>query len=621
MTGEGIAESGERINRVACHQCGHLVDVSAAEAFSTVTCPQCQARLCVPVKLGHFLLLQVLGKGTVGAVYKALDRELGRHVAIKVVHDSLAQDEQVAAQFLGEARALAALKHPNVVGIYSLGNEGGRPYIVMQLVSGGSLRSLISRDKPLDEVRALEIAVGVAEGLKAAHGIGLIHGDVKPANVLLSEKGVPKLVDFGLARFGGVRQDPNEGMGTPYYVAPERVRQRDADHRSDIYSLGATLFHVLAGQPAFGGRTVKDVLFAQLRMLAPDVRVLRPSLHPQTGAALAKMLQKDRDNRHQTYDELLADLRAALEAAKAKPPGSELDELWQSVQASRQQGPTYSGAEAATAGQEKAAAEATQRRTPSKMRDVTVLAVVVLALILVAVGAVGAYYLWASNSGGADARHPAESDIYPTAKPTPGDGTSGQQPAPRDSPREDALTPQSPPRADVKDDASTRLEGVDYGARPKPRDQGDGEEKKQPPASPTVRQQGDGSLLLHARDAAIHGNTIRYEVGNGKDNIGSWMGANNSVTWDFEITKPGEFLVELTFACPGDSAGGAFTIAVEEERLTGKVESTGSWTAFTTKEIGTIKLSKACNYTLEVTGSPKRRRALINLQSIRFKPR
>lgn len=312
-TAEIIAD---KVGRIACRKCGQIIDVSDLESFSSVNCSACGTEQTVPAQLGQFLLLELLGTGGMGAVYKALDQTLGRYVAIKVMKRALGDNPQFIENFMREARAAAALNHPNVVQIYSCGQEKGQPYIVMELVSGGRLDEMIATGNPMDEVRALEIGIDVAEGLKAASDIGLIHGDVKPANILFDKNGVAKVVDFGLARFVGFQSESGEIWGTPYYIAPEKARGQKVDHRSDIYSLGATLYHALGAKPPFDGNTAADVVVARLKNPAIGLRVIRPSLQPETADVIARMLEADPFMRYPTYPSLIADLREALRVAK-----------------------------------------------------------------------------------------------------------------------------------------------------------------------------------------------------------------------------------------------------------------------------------------------------------------
>ncbi len=307
-----------RVEQLACAKCGAVMDVSACEPFSEVACPACSQRNPVPMRLDNFLLLSLMGKGAMGAVYHGLDESLGRQVAIKVMQKKWGQDQQFVDNFLREARAAAALNHPNIVQVYSCGQMAGQPYIAMELVAGGRLDTLMAKSTEIHELQALQIAIHVAEGLKAAAEIGLVHGDIKPENIMFDRHGVAKVVDFGLARFMA-QQDSGEIWGTPYYIAPEKARGQLVDQRSDIYSLGATLYHVLTGQPPFEGTTATEVVLARLKMPAPKVQDLRANVHQETSDLVARMLEADPFLRYPNYDSLLSDMRAALRAVKQGP--------------------------------------------------------------------------------------------------------------------------------------------------------------------------------------------------------------------------------------------------------------------------------------------------------------
>ncbi len=314
----------DRVASINCAQCNKLLDVAHLPSFSTINCPECGAKQVVPAQFGSFILLGRLGSGGMGVIYHAQDKELGRQVALKVMKKSLGENEEFVSGFKREARAAAALNHRNVVQIYSFGQHEGQPYIVMELVNGGRLDEMIVEEGMLDEVRALEIHIEVAEGLKAASEVGLVHGDVKPANILFGANGEAKVVDFGLASFVGQQEDESgQVWGTPYYIAPEKARRKKADFRSDIYSLGATLFHTLTGQPPFDGDTPLDVVLARLNSPAPNILEIREDLHPQTAAMVARMLEMKPTMRYPSYPALLYDMRETLDAVNNSDlPGS-----------------------------------------------------------------------------------------------------------------------------------------------------------------------------------------------------------------------------------------------------------------------------------------------------------
>jgi serine/threonine protein kinase len=309
----------DRVDRLACAKCGHHMDLTGVEPFSGIACPKCGTRQVAPMRLSSFLLIEEMGRGGMGSVYRAFDQTLGRYVAIKVMQRQLAENKTFSENFVREARAAAALNHPHVVQIYSCSQEKGQLYIAMELVDGGRLDQMIEGGKALDEVFTLEVGVQVAQGLEAANEIGLIHGDIKPANILFDKQHRAKVVDFGLARFAAQQTlQPGEIWGTPYYIAPEKVRAQKEDHRADIYSLGATLFHVLTGQPPFDGDTAKDVVLARLKGPAPGLQSLRPSLQTETADVIARALEADPARRYPTYKSLLADLEEALRVARQR---------------------------------------------------------------------------------------------------------------------------------------------------------------------------------------------------------------------------------------------------------------------------------------------------------------
>jgi serine/threonine protein kinase/tetratricopeptide (TPR) repeat protein len=272
--------------------------------------------LTVPVMLGQFMLVERMGSGGMGAVYRGLDLALNRFVAIKVMKAALGEDAKLIQSFIREAQSAAALNHRNIVQIYSCGQEQGQPYIVMELVTGGKMNQLFSTSKPMDEVALLKVSLDVAEGLKAAHEVGLVHGDIKPENVLIDQNGTGKIVDFGLAQFVNAQKNRGEIWGTPYYISPERARGNNADHRSDLYSLGASMFHALTGQPPFDGETATDVVLARLKHPPPDLKVLRPDLTDQTVALINRMMATDPSLRYPTSASLKSDMIAAMESAR-----------------------------------------------------------------------------------------------------------------------------------------------------------------------------------------------------------------------------------------------------------------------------------------------------------------
>jgi predicted Ser/Thr protein kinase len=321
----------ERFEAMACTKCKATLDTRDIPPFTLFQCPQCGEQLRMPARFANFILLEVFGKGGMGAVYRAFDQTLGRSVAIKVTQREIAKDRSFVAQFLQEARALAAINHPNIVQIYSYGEQDGQPYIVMELVDGDRLDRIQAKRKILDEEYVLAVARQVISGLDAANAAGMTHGDIKPANILFDRAGNAKVADFGLARFAGQKPKPGEIWGTPFYVAPEVVRGNSPRAPADIYSLGATLYHLMTGEPPFNGETVTDTVLLRFKEPAPDPREFKADISPHTAALLLRMLEADPSRRHPNYQSLLYDVDAALhdlrvargkikEAAPSKAP-------------------------------------------------------------------------------------------------------------------------------------------------------------------------------------------------------------------------------------------------------------------------------------------------------------
>jgi len=302
----------DRVATATCSQCRCEVDVADLEPFVKIECPDCGHVRSVPAKLGSFLLLDLIGTGGMGGVYHAKDETLGRFVAIKVMLKSIGEDKEFVETFKREAQAAAKLNHPNIAQIYSFGQAKGQPYIVMELVAGQGFDKMVDDEKPLDQALVMEIGIQIAEGLMAADEIGLIHGDIKPENILLDEKTRAKLVDFGIATF--IDQTAEGVWGTPYYIAPEKIKRQKIDARADIYSLGATLYHALAGRPPFEGETPVEVVKARLERRAKDLHLVRPDIDRGVETVISRMLELEPGMRYPTYASLMSDMRDALNA-------------------------------------------------------------------------------------------------------------------------------------------------------------------------------------------------------------------------------------------------------------------------------------------------------------------
>jgi serine/threonine protein kinase len=305
--------------------CGGVLDSSGSEPLLRVVCGSCGQKHLLQRTFDHFVPVETLGVGGMGTVYKARDTQLERFVALKLLRKDLSSETDHDAQLQQEARIAASVNHPNVVQIFWLGTDHGRFYVVMELIDHGSLDDLMESQGRVPEHQVLDIGIQIARGLRAAHRKGLIHRDVKPANILFVDEQAAKIGDFGLAAFA--TQNPhNEGViwGTPPYVAPEKLCNQPEDVRSDIYSLGATLFHAVAGKPPIDSSTTSATELHELKQHPAELRAIAPEVSAPTARVLQRMIAADPKERFSSYDQLLAELDAARRALEiASHPDAE----------------------------------------------------------------------------------------------------------------------------------------------------------------------------------------------------------------------------------------------------------------------------------------------------------
>jgi len=302
-----------------CQSCGSKLDVTGAPLFASRVCPICGERIHVHREFGHYELLGLIGQGGQGTVYKATDRNLNRQVALKVLQIDQGSDVAFAKQFEHEAQLTASINHPNVVRVFSFGSEDGFVFIAMELVDGGTLDGLMEKLGRIPEARGLQIGIQVAEGLRAGFEKGLIHRDVKPGNILFDGDGSAKVVDFGLAVFQEQQAAATGDIwGTPYYLSPERLNRQEEDFRSDVYSLGATLFHAIAGRPPFEAEDASHVALKHLRTQAVSIQTFAPDVTNATAYAINRTLAKNRDERQASYGEFIEQLQYARDEALAR---------------------------------------------------------------------------------------------------------------------------------------------------------------------------------------------------------------------------------------------------------------------------------------------------------------
>ncbi len=262
-----------------------------------------------------FELLEKLGQGTTGAVYKARQLSLDRIVALKILAPHLASNPAYVGRFQREARIVSRLAHVNVIGGIDVGESGGYRYFVMEFVDGPTLLRILERGGALDENRAAKITLQIARALDHAHRLCLVHQDVKPDNIIVAEGGIAKLCDLGLAKVRHSEEGEGAGrtLGTPNYTSPEQARgEEDVDIRSDIYSLGATTYHALCGTVPFPGSSPGATLSRHLHERPRSPREVVPTVSEEVSRMVLKMMEKRPSDRYQAPSEIVEDLEALL---------------------------------------------------------------------------------------------------------------------------------------------------------------------------------------------------------------------------------------------------------------------------------------------------------------------
>ena len=269
------------------------------------------------IKPGMFIndryeIIDKVGSGGMANVYKAKCHRLNRYVAIKVLKSEFSSDTNFIKKFRAEAQSVAGLSHPNIVSVYDVGDDDGLHYIVMELVEGITLKRFIERKQRLDVKEAVGIAIQICQGMETAHNHHIIHRDIKPQNIIISRDGKVKVADFGIAKAASSFTLTQDGEGSVHYLSPEQARGGYSDERSDIYSLGVTMYEMLTGQVPFSGDNNVSVVLLHLQSEATPVTVLNPSVPHSVDMIVQKCMQKKPERRYQNVAELIADLRRSI---------------------------------------------------------------------------------------------------------------------------------------------------------------------------------------------------------------------------------------------------------------------------------------------------------------------
>ena len=309
-------EVHKTLKMVACNGCGTKVFIpSDLPPLATTPCPKCGHKLMMPMQLRQFELRGIIGSGGMGNVYRAFDSILQREVAVKLMKQELAEDAGSLESFFREARACASLNHTNIIHIYTFDEWEGMRYLVMELADHGSLDGRIEKFQRVPELDVLDVGIKIASALDMALKHNLLHRDLKPGNILFNADNEPKLVDFGLARSTEAETSAEDvAWGTPYYVAPEKIKREPETFLSDMYSLGGTLYHALTGHVPFEAPTIEDVVSAQVHTPLTPPNLVLPEITQPTSDALVKVMAKNPEERFLSYDEF----RMALESARSQ---------------------------------------------------------------------------------------------------------------------------------------------------------------------------------------------------------------------------------------------------------------------------------------------------------------
>ena len=305
----------QAMQMVPCDRCRTPNFVPASlPKFQAVPCQNCRHPVITPVRLRQFELRSVIGSGGMAMVYRAMDTILEREVAVKLMAADIQRDEQAMANFYREARFQASLNHTNIINIFNYDEAEGRKYLVMEVADRGDLDDRIEQHSRVDELYVLDVGIKMSGALEVLRNKELMHLDIKPSNILYNADGEPKLTDFGIAKKVGDRRDREGLMGTPFYIAPERVSEHWQDWRSDMYSLAATMYHAATGQVPYDMPTVEETVWAHVKSRLKPPHKVQSEISKDTSNAICNAMEKDPNRRFQSYD----DFSMALEASRSR---------------------------------------------------------------------------------------------------------------------------------------------------------------------------------------------------------------------------------------------------------------------------------------------------------------
>jgi serine/threonine protein kinase len=308
-----MSEESKPLKMVTCPGCDAKTFIPGdLPPLATEACKKCGHAIMMPMILRQFELRSKIASGGMGTVYRAWDMMLERMVAVKLMKKELIDDQKALESFAREARACARLNHTNIVHIYTYDEWEGERYLVMELADRGSLDARIEKLRALPELDVLDVGIKIASALDMALKHDLLHRDIKPGNILFNEDHEPKLIDFGLARKADSEHEVEDiTWGTPYYVAPEKIKREPETFLSDMYSLGATLYHAMTGHVPFDAPTIEEVVVAQVNTPLTPPNLVRPEISQPASDTLLRALAKNPADRFLSYDEFIMSLEAA----------------------------------------------------------------------------------------------------------------------------------------------------------------------------------------------------------------------------------------------------------------------------------------------------------------------